>query len=55
MATMKNKPISFNIENPRDKQLFDHVKDIKNFSAYAKSLIAQDMKSSKVIVEVGNK
>ena len=55
MATMKNKPISFNIDNPHDKQLFNYVKDIRNFSAYAKSLIAKDMKSSKIIVEVGNK
>ncbi|MYL45079.1 hypothetical protein GLV94_05440 [Virgibacillus halodenitrificans] len=57
MTTMKNKPISFNLDNPSDKQLFDHVKDIKNFSAYAKSLIAQDIqyKRNVIRVEVGKK
>lgn len=45
MTTMKNKPISFNIDNPEDKQLYEHVKGIKNFSGYAKLLISNDLKS----------
>jgi hypothetical protein len=43
MTTMKNKPISFNLDNPGDRKLFDHVKEIKNFSGYAKSLILDDL------------
>jgi len=46
MATMKNKPISFNLDNPEDQKLFEHVKDIKNFSGYAKSLILDDLNNN---------
>ncbi|MGJ9460146.1 hypothetical protein [Oceanobacillus sp. CF4.6] len=57
MATMKNKPISFNLDNPTDKYLFDQIKSVKNFSGYAKSLIAKDLKYNRDVikVEVGNK
>jgi len=56
MTTMKNKPVSFNLDNPGDKKLFEHVKDVKNFSGYAKSLIYADLKrKSEIKVEVGNK
>lgn len=57
MTTMKNKPISFNLDNPNDLKLFEYVKDIKNFSGYAKSLIANDMryKQNVIKVEVGKK
>ncbi|WP_170140790.1 hypothetical protein [Oceanobacillus arenosus] len=57
MTTMKNKPISFNLDNPGERYLFEHVKDIKNFSGYAKSLIAKDLKYKRDVikVEVGNK
>ncbi|MRG87026.1 hypothetical protein [Salinibacillus xinjiangensis] len=55
MTTMKNKPISFNIDNPNDKYLFEQIKNIKNFSGYAKSLIANDLryKNKGIKVEVG--
>lgn len=55
MTTMKNKPISFNLDNPSDKYLFDQLKGIKNFSSYAKSLIADDLKRKVIKVEVGKK
>lgn len=56
MTTMKNKPVSFNLDNPGDKQLFDYVKGIKNFSGYAKSLIHNDLKRQTGIkVVIGNK
>lgn len=44
MATMKNKPVSFNMENPIDQQLLEHVKELKNFSGYVKTLIVQDLR-----------
>lgn len=49
MATMKNKPISFNLDNPQDHKIFDHIKDIKNFSGYAKSLILDDLNKRSVV------
>lgn len=55
MTTMKNKPVSFNLDNPNDRQLFEHVKDIKNFSGYAKSLIDEDLKRKVIKVVIGNK
>lgn len=49
MATMKNKPVSFNLDNPEDLKRYDHVKGI-NFSGYVKSLIDSDIKRIKVVV-----
>jgi hypothetical protein len=43
MATMKNKPVSFNLDNPNDQRRFEHVQGI-NFSGYVKSLIDRDMR-----------
>lgn len=43
MAIMKNKPISFNLDNPKEQMLYDHVKNIENFSGYAKALIMDDL------------
>jgi hypothetical protein len=43
MATMKNKPVSFNLDNKEDQKLLEHVKGIKNFSGYVKSLIGQEL------------
>jgi hypothetical protein len=55
MAVMKNKAISFNLNNCKDKQLLDHIEGITNFSAYIKMLIEGDMRKTKIIVEVGKK
>jgi len=55
MTTMKNKPISFNLDNPSDMRLYEYVKDIKNFSGYAKSLIEEDLKRKTIKVAIGNK
>lgn len=46
---MKNKPISFNLDNPKDQKLFEHVKEINNFSGYAKSLILDDLNKNSVV------
>ena len=40
---MTNKNISFNLDNPEEKKLYDQIKNVKNFSAYAKSLIKKDV------------
>ncbi|WP_077621581.1 hypothetical protein [Sediminibacillus massiliensis] len=43
MATMKNRPVSFNLDNLVDEKRFNHVKDVDNFSGYVKKLIDRDM------------
>lgn len=57
MSTMKNKPVSFNLDNTDDKDLFDYVKNIKNFSGYMKTLIKHDLefRQRTIKVEVGSK
>jgi hypothetical protein len=55
MATMKNKTIAFNIDNPEDEQIYNYIKDITNFSAFAKSLINQDMQKPIAIKVIGKK
>lgn len=44
MATMKNKPVSFNLDNQTEKHLYKQMQQIKNFSGYVKMLIADDLK-----------
>lgn len=55
MATMKNRPVAFNIENDEDKKRLHHINSIKNFSGYVKSLIDQDMnrKDTKQVLGTG--
>lgn len=45
------------MDNPADKQLYDHINEIKNFSGYMKSLISDDIrfKRNAIKVEVGKK
>lgn len=47
MAIMKNKPVSFNIENVDEKTLLDHANTQQNFSGYVKRLMWEDMKRKK--------
>lgn len=44
MATMRNKPVSFNMDNEEDRKQYEHIKDIKNFSGFMKSLIDKEIK-----------
>lgn len=44
MAIMRNKPVSFNMENVTEKALLDHANTQQNFSGYVKRLMQEDMK-----------
>lgn len=48
MATMKSKSISFNIDDPAEKDLYAWCTAQKNFSGYTKELIATDKKKKPV-------
>jgi hypothetical protein len=43
MATMKNKPVGFNIDSERERRLFEYAQQQKNFSKYIKELIEREM------------
>ncbi|WCK53815.1 hypothetical protein PP175_21230 [Aneurinibacillus sp. Ricciae_BoGa-3] len=47
MAVMKNKPVSFNLENEEDRRLHEYAIRIKNFSGYIKQLMKEEMKKEK--------
>jgi hypothetical protein len=47
VATMKNKQVSYNLENPEEKRQYEFVKAIKNYSGYVKGLVGQDMEKNK--------
>ncbi len=49
MATMKNKPVSFNIENTAERQLLEHANTKDNFSRYIKKLMREDMNRQRAI------
>jgi hypothetical protein len=51
VATMRNKPVSFNMENEDEKQLFEYVNRISNFSGYVKKLMWNDMNRKKPEME----
>lgn len=55
MATMKNKQVSFNVENEEEQKLLNYALSKNNFSGYVKELIKQDMKKKKpgIIVQPG--
>lgn len=42
---MHNQPVSFNLADPDQKELFDHAMKRPNFSGYIKRLIQRDMES----------
>jgi hypothetical protein len=44
MAVMKNKPVSFNLENEEDKKLHEYASKINNFSGHIKKLMKEEMK-----------
>jgi hypothetical protein len=50
LAIMKNKPVSFNIENQMDKALLDYANTKSNFSGYIKKLMQEDMKRRAPVV-----
>lgn len=37
------KPVAFNLDDPDQKELYDHAMKRTNFSAYVKRLIQRDM------------
>ena len=39
---MKTKGVSFNLEDPQQRGLYEHTQRYKNFSAYVKHLITVD-------------
>ena len=43
--SMKTRGVAFNLEDPDQKQQYDHTLQFKNFSAYVKRLIQRDMDS----------
>jgi hypothetical protein len=43
--SMKTRGVAFNLEDPDQKQQYDHTTQFKNFSAYVKRLIQRDMDS----------
>ena len=47
------KSVSFNLKNPSDVAILQHVKK-RNFSGYVKKLIIEDMKKKGFTVEVTN-
>lgn len=40
---IKVKSIAFNVEDPLQKRIYEHVQQFSNFSFYMKSLIQRDM------------
>lgn len=44
MATMKSKSISFNVDDPAEKALYEWSLKLDNFSGHVKSLLTQDKK-----------
>jgi hypothetical protein len=40
---IKTKGVSFNLDDPLQKQLYDHAMKHTNFSSYVKALIQRDM------------
>jgi hypothetical protein len=43
MATMKNKPVGFNIDSERERRIFEYAQQQTNFSKYIKELIEKEM------------
>ncbi|MED4978755.1 hypothetical protein P9726_03350 [Geobacillus stearothermophilus] len=39
------KPVAFNLDDPDQKELYDHAMKRTNFSAYIKRLIQRDMEN----------
>lgn len=55
MAKIKTVQISFNLDDPKQKEMYSHCKKFTNFSYYGKTLIERDMNnkwnSDPIIVE----
>lgn len=55
MAKIKTKQISFNLDDPKQKELYDYCSKFTNFSYYGKTIIEKDMNnkwhSEPIIVE----
>jgi hypothetical protein len=50
VATMKNKPVTFNLDSDKEKQLFEYVMGRPNFSGYVKELIEKEINRKKTEV-----
>ncbi|AYV74339.1 hypothetical protein M1D49_08205 [Bacillus sp. PK3-056] len=45
---IKNRPVSFNINDPYQRKLYEHTLQYSNYSAYIKSLIQRDMEGGRI-------
>lgn len=45
---IKRKTIVFNLEDPLQRKLWEHVENFKNFSYYGKMLIQKDSESNPI-------
>ncbi|MDR4318661.1 Uncharacterised protein [Niallia circulans] len=45
---IKNRPVSFNINDPYQRKLYEHTLQYSNYSAYIKSLIQRDMEGGHI-------
>lgn len=45
---IKNRPVSFNIDDPYQRKLYEHTLQYSNYSAYIKSLIQRDMEGGHI-------
>jgi hypothetical protein len=50
---MKNKPVSFNVENEKEKVLYEHAQMQENYSKYIKQLMAHDIQKARSIKTSG--
>lgn len=53
MSNIIRKAIVFNLDDPYQKELYDHVNKFKNFSYYGKSLVQKDYEENKKQVRKG--
>lgn len=53
MATMKTCPVSFNIDREDHREVYEWSRQLDNFSAVARDLLAKEMKRRKAAPTVG--
>lgn len=54
MTNIIRKAIAFNLDDPYQKELYEHVCKFKNFSYYGKTLVQRDYEKSKVVKNPSN-
>lgn len=53
MATMKTKQVSFNLDNPKERELYNRCDKLSNFSGFAKKVLTDRLIVNDIKVEVG--